>query len=360
MSILNKITTGKRGRAQKVVIFAPEGFGKSTLASQFPSPLFFDIEDSTSQLDVLRLGRDVLTDLKTFEAGLVDVAKTAKLLPCSTLVVDTIDWLEQMVLDAVIAEANNPKIQGVEDFGYGKGYVALKERMTLVMARFDAVIAAGVTVVLLAHSKVVKFEPPDGAGPYDRYEMKLSKHVGPLVKEWADMLLFGNWRTQVRERDKDESGAQFKGVGGKERLMHCNRTAAWDAKNRHGMADVEKWEIEVIAKAFRDVGAAWGNNGAAPAPVVESKPAAAAKQPASDPKADEIPGIPNPETAVVDVELARICEPHAAAVTAYLLESKRIAVGEDWRNVSPDFAARIKKNPAGFLKVATNGKAVAA
>ena len=38
------IISGKLNRAQKVVIYGSEGIGKSTLAAQFPSPLFIDTE----------------------------------------------------------------------------------------------------------------------------------------------------------------------------------------------------------------------------------------------------------------------------------------------------------------------------
>ena len=36
------ITRGKIKSAQKVVIYGPEGIGKSTFASQFPNPLFIE------------------------------------------------------------------------------------------------------------------------------------------------------------------------------------------------------------------------------------------------------------------------------------------------------------------------------
>lgn len=376
MSILSKIKTGRRGRAQKVVIYAPEGFGKSTLASRFPEPLFFDVEDSTSQMDVARLSRADLPDLRSFESALLEVAKAR---PCQTLVVDTIDWLEQMAVDAIVAEAKSDKIQGIEDFGYGKGYTILREKLTIQLAKLDEVIAAGIHVVLLAHSKVVKFEPPDGAGPYDRYELKLSKQVAPLVKEWADAVLFGNWRTQVKERDKHESGAQFKGVGGKERLLYCNRTAAWDAKNRHGLGDVEKWEIATVERAFCSVGAPWATSGG-PVSAPEVKPEAAkGPMPARDGSQvrngsealrvesargamngfvgdeDQIPGLPVAKRE--PDELDRIVGTHEAAVNAFLVGSNRIRQGETYRDVAPDYRARVLKNPAGFLKVALNGRA---
>ena len=46
------IQTGKIETAKKVVIYGPEGIGKSTLASKFPRPVFIDCEGSTNELDV--------------------------------------------------------------------------------------------------------------------------------------------------------------------------------------------------------------------------------------------------------------------------------------------------------------------
>ena len=49
-----EIIRGKIPSAKKIVIYGPEGIGKSTLASQFPEPLFIDTEGSTKELDVAR------------------------------------------------------------------------------------------------------------------------------------------------------------------------------------------------------------------------------------------------------------------------------------------------------------------
>ena len=48
------ITKGKVETAKKVVIYGPEGIGKSTLASMFPDAVFIDTEGSTKELDVAR------------------------------------------------------------------------------------------------------------------------------------------------------------------------------------------------------------------------------------------------------------------------------------------------------------------
>lgn len=306
-SILSNVKSGIIPRAQRVIIYAPEGFGKSTIASQFNSPLFLDVEDSTSQMNVRRVGREVLPDLKTFKLALKEVSTTK---PCKTLVLDTVDWLEQMATDAIIAEANSEKIQGIEDFGYGKGYTILKESFTYLLNDLEQVIRAGIHVVMLAHSKVVKFEPPDGAGAFDRYELKLSKQVAPLVKEWADLIIFGNWRTQIAEKGKGEN-TKYKGIGGRERLMHCNRCSAWDAKNRHGLADVEKWEIATIQRAFANVGVPWGEEQISEVKAAAVPTAPKAQEKASPPK-NPANGVAAQKTDSSDAAVRGSTKPEAA------------------------------------------------
>ena len=50
------ITRGKQAKAQRVIIYGTEGIGKSTLASQFPNPLFIDTR-FYKQHDVARMDK---------------------------------------------------------------------------------------------------------------------------------------------------------------------------------------------------------------------------------------------------------------------------------------------------------------
>ena len=52
-----QISSGVIAKAQKVVIYGPEGVGKSTFASQFPDPIFTDTEGSTNNMNVKRLDK---------------------------------------------------------------------------------------------------------------------------------------------------------------------------------------------------------------------------------------------------------------------------------------------------------------
>ncbi len=101
-------------------------------------------------------------------------------------------------------------------------------------------------MVLTAHAKMRKFEQPDEMGAYDRWEMKLSKGVAPMVKEWADMVLFCNYKTMVV--NVDGQGAQKgknKAQGGR-RVMHTTHHSCWDAKNRYGLPDEVPFEYDSI------------------------------------------------------------------------------------------------------------------
>lgn len=115
-----KIIRGKQPGAKKVAVYGPEGIGKSTFASRFPDPVFIDTEGSTKDMDVAR------TEAPSSWAMLMQQVKYVKEHPevCRTLAVDTIDWAERMCVDHICA-AHQKK--GVEDFGYGKGYVYVKE-----------------------------------------------------------------------------------------------------------------------------------------------------------------------------------------------------------------------------------------
>ena len=91
-----------------------------------------------------------------------------------------------------------------------------------------------------------KFEQPDEMGAYDRWEMKLSKQCSPLLKEWADIVLFCNYKTSVLT---DANTKSKKATGGK-RVMYASHHPCWDAKNRYGLPDQMDMSFEPIKHLF--------------------------------------------------------------------------------------------------------------
>lgn len=235
-----EITRGKIQKAKKVVVYGPEGIGKSTFASQFPDPVFIDTEGSTAAMDVARLPRPTSWNMLLKEVEYIKSHPET----CRTLVIDTIDWAEQLCVDHICSIHNK---KGIEDFGYGNGYVYTKEEFGRFLNRLSDVIEVGVNIVLTAHAQLRKFEQPDELGAYDRWELKLGKktqsQTSPLVKEWADMLLFCNYKTYSVATDKD--GKKHKAQGGK-RVMYTSHHPCWDAKNRYGLPEMCDFDYQVI------------------------------------------------------------------------------------------------------------------
>ena len=239
-----KITKGKRARAQKVVIYGTEGIGKSSLASQFPEPLFIDTEGSTDNMDVARLDKPTSWIMLNNQIAFVKANPTV----CKTLVIDTIDWAESLCVDNLCAMHGK---KGIEDFGYGNGYVYAKEEMGRFLNKLQDLIEIGINVVLTAHAQIRKFELPDEMGSYDKYELKLGKktssQTAPLVKEWADLLLFCNYKTYLISQEKSTK----KKAQGNQRVMYTEHNPAWDAKNRHGLPSELPLDYNSIAHIFK-------------------------------------------------------------------------------------------------------------
>lgn len=242
-----KITRGKIKKAKKVVVYGPEGIGKSTFASRFPDAVFIDTEGSTTAMDVARLPRPSSWTMLLEE---IDYIKNTPGV-CKTLVIDTIDWAEQMCVEHICDKHHK---SGIEDFGYGNGYVYVREEFGRLLNQLSDVIEAGINVVLTAHAQMRKFEQPDEMGAYDRWELKLGKktssQTSPLVKEWADMLLFCNYKTY--SITVDEKGKKHKAQGGK-RVMYTAHHPCWDAKNRYGLPDECEFDYNVISAIIDDV-----------------------------------------------------------------------------------------------------------
>lgn len=256
------ITRGIQQKPLKVVVYGPEGIGKSTFASMFPDALFIDTEGSTTRMDVAR------TDTPSSLAMLMQLLTEIRDNPpgCKTLVVDTADWAERLCIQAVCDKYQKT---GIEDFGYGKGYSYVYEEMGRILNLLNDIWERGMHIVLTAHAAIRKFEQPDEMGAYDRWELKLINspkcNSCAMVKEWADMVLFANYKTYAVAADKE--GKKMKARGG-ERVMYTSHNPCWDAKNRFGLAPELPFDFAQIAHIF----------GTAPAPQQQASTEAPAQQ----------------------------------------------------------------------------------
>ena len=235
-----KIETGVLNLAVILALYGVEGIGKSTFASKAPNPLFIDTEGSTSRLNVRRIRTKTWEDLL---AAVKYVSDNPTL--CKTLVLDTLDWAE---IECIQYVCSKNRVASIEAIPFGKGYTYVADEFNSLLKSLTALRDKGIHIIVIAHAKPRKFELPEEiGGQYDRYEMKLSRQVSPLIKEWCDMLLFANYKTYVVTTENNTK----KATGGK-RTLFTTHSPCWDAKNRFGLKDELDLDFKEIAHLFNE------------------------------------------------------------------------------------------------------------
>lgn len=244
-----EINTGVVKTPLKVIIYGTEGVGKTTLASKFPKPLFIDAENGSGALNVARYPYP--TSWQMLMSEVQEFLNNPQ--GYKTLVIDSIDWAEAKAIEMICA---GMKVNGIEDIGWSKGYTYLNEEMGRLLNLLTEVINRGVNVVLIAHMVIRTITKPEETGSYDRYELKLKQAKNgnncQLVKEWADLILFCNYREFLVTDKTTGTTGKKKATGGKERIMYTEHAATWDAKNRFGLPEVLPLDFKSIAHLFSD------------------------------------------------------------------------------------------------------------
>ena len=226
---LDKIVSGRIAEPMRVLVHGIEGVGKSTFAAGAPAPVFVDIEGGTSRLNVKRFPRPE-TWLDVMEAlAILTNGEHAY----ETLVIDTIDALEALnwhYLCASKRDRSGKPYGSIEDFGYGKGYTAALDLWRQFVTALDRLRdKRRMHVVLVAHSWIKAFKNPAG-DDFDRYELKLHAKASGFLREWCDAVLFATHETHTYE-----ANGRTKGIMSGARVVHTERCAAWDAKNRYDL-----------------------------------------------------------------------------------------------------------------------------
>ena len=232
MSMLSRIHRGKEPLPPRLVLYGTEGIGKSTVASEAPSPVFIQTEDGLAEIDCDKF--PLATRLEDVQAALQELFSETH--DYQTVVIDSLDWLERLIWDELCRQYNVTSIDKV-DGGYAKGYThALTYWRQILDSLSRLRTERGMVVICIAHSKIEKFEDPE-ATAYDRYSPRLHKHACALVCEWSDAVLFATRKIRVQSEDagfnRKRGIAHGLGRDGGERVIRAIGSPSCVAKNRY-------------------------------------------------------------------------------------------------------------------------------
>ncbi|MEM9073931.1 MAG: ATP-binding protein [Myxococcota bacterium] len=241
---LSSLTKGPDAKPPRVVVYGEHGLGKSTFAAGAPNPVFIQTEDGLSAIDTTKFPlakkyEDVIEAITTLYKEEHDFR---------TVVLDSLDWLEALIWDYA---ARTNEYQGIEDFGYGKGYVLAADIMREVLDGLNALrLEKGMAVIATAHCQVRRFDSPTSE-PYDQFKLKLHKFAAPIVQEWADVVGFVSLDEIIKKEDVGFNKKAARGITTGRRMLHLCPKPAYAAKNRFGLPDELPLEWGAFEEAMR-------------------------------------------------------------------------------------------------------------
>ena len=241
---LSSLTKTKRDHPPVLAFHGTGGIGKTSLASEFPDPLYVFTEGEAPPADVemttLQDDDGNPQPIKTF-SELLDVfdALLTQEHEFKTVIIDSLDALEKMVWAHTCARMGWESIDS-NDKGsptaFGKGYLEADNDWLEYITAIRALARSGLYVVQILHSEVKQHNDPV-VDPYDRYRPKLQKRACDIIIEKSDALLFIHRKPVIKQVDKSFGKKESKadGMSGSERIVYTDERAGFLAKNRLNM-----------------------------------------------------------------------------------------------------------------------------
>lgn len=243
---LASIQKTKHASPPRIVIHGVEKVGKSSWASQAPSPIFIRTEDGLNGID---------TDAFPLATTYQEIKDALTLLMTEshdykTLVIDSADWLER-IIHAEVCRRDGVSTVAKAGGGYGAGYLIALNMWNEIITALDVLNRQkGMIVIIICHSAVVTINDPETES-YDVATLKLhspKKGTGAadLFTEWADVIGYAK-RPIIVTKGNDE---KYKAIDSGQIMneLVIGKNPACVSGNRYSLPGV----IQLTWQAFED------------------------------------------------------------------------------------------------------------
>ena len=218
--------------APNLIIYGGRGVGKTTLAASAPKPVMIRTEkvgyiEGVQMFPLAQSFDDVMEAMRALATGDHDF---------ETLIVDSVDWLEQLVWKQLVTDRPTDEkgrsVKSIEDYGYGKGFIYAMDYWAKYLKAIEYLRESkGMAIIQIAHAEVKRFDDPTSES-YDRYQIKLHKRASDKLQEGADAVLFAKAQHVTTKETVGFNSEKTRAVGGGQRILYSDARPAFDAKSR--------------------------------------------------------------------------------------------------------------------------------
>jgi len=215
----------RRIQKQNILIYGRAKIGKSTLASQFPNPLFLATEPGLNHLSVFKVN---INSWEKFLEACKDITDGKH--KFETIIIDTCDNLVVYCSDYI---CRNNGIKHPSELAHGRGWNLITTELTRTITKL-AGLPYG--LVMISHSDLIEVETR--TKKFHRYTISIGGKNRNLFLNMTDLILFID-----SEVSKD---------GNEKRFIRTKPSMYWEAGDRSNvLPEIIKLDYSELNKYFK-------------------------------------------------------------------------------------------------------------
>ena len=212
----------------RMTLHGEEKIGKSTFAASAPDPVFIQTEPGLNQIGPKRFPLATTFAMVVQQIERVLTAKHNR----QTLVIDTVDWLERLIVAQILAETGAKTLsKAYGGFGVGQDKATSMMRWLVTEKLSKIWMARKMGIIFVCHTKTERVEV-GGQPAYQRSSPRLHKDICSILTDWCDVIGFVDMNINF---DDDGERKVVTTGGNKRKLVVRKDLPSCLAGNRYGI-----------------------------------------------------------------------------------------------------------------------------